>query len=173
MRGKHRRGTVEYRRCSIGEMEGRYDFISFHHSLEHIPDQDATLRAARALLNDQGTCLVRVPVVPSYLWEKYGVCWMGLDAPRHLYLHTRESMRIAAERAGFVVERVFYDMDEVTLIASEQYLKDIPMFGERSYFSSPADSEITPAQVAALRSLAARLNAEERADCAAFVLKPA
>jgi len=173
MRGDHRRGRVSYRRCGIAEVGGRYDFISFHHSLEHIPEQHATLRAARALLNDQGTCLVRVPVVPSYLWDKYGVCWMGLDAPRHLYLHTRESMRIAAERAGFVVERVFFDMDEVTLIASEQYLKDIPMFGERSYFSSPADSEITPAQAAALRSLAARLNAEERADCAAFVLKPA
>lgn len=173
MRGDHQSGKVSYRRCDISEVGGRYDFISFHHSLEHIPDQDATLRAARTLLSDDGTCLVRVPVVPSYLWEKYGVCWMGLDAPRHLYLHSRESMRIAAARVGFVVERVFFDMDEVTLIASEQYLKDIAMFGARSYFTSRDDCEITPAQVAEFRTLAATLNAEERADCAAFLLRPA
>lgn len=172
MKKDHALHGARYVRRSIAEIHGSFDCLSLHHSLEHIPDQLGALTAARRLLSDQGLCIVRIPMIPSYLWDKYGLDWMGLDAPRHLYLHTRESMRVLAREAGFEIEKIFFDMDEVTLIASEQYTMDIPMFDDRSFLVQPENSPISLEQANAFRRLAKELNESERADCAALLLRP-
>jgi SAM-dependent methyltransferase len=48
--------------------------------------------AAASLLACKGIIVVRIPAVSSYAWERYGVAWMQLDAPRHFFLHSPKSM---------------------------------------------------------------------------------
>lgn len=152
----------------LSEMAGRFSLVMFHHSLEHISRQRETLEFAWDLLEKGGVCLVRIPLVSSALWEKYGVNWAELDAPRHLYLHSEESIRRLGEMVGFRLTSVIYDTEAWELIASEQYVNGISMRAENSYFVNPDVSMFSGAQVKALEQEATRLNTEKRAGRAAF-----
>ena len=164
---------IFYRKADLGDTSGTYDFISMHHSLEHIPNQQNTLRAAASLLSDNGTLLIRIPVFSDILWQEYGDCCMSLDAPRHLYLHTPESLRYVASQAGLKVVENFYDSDGFTIIGSEQYRLGLTLFGPKSYFNDAANSPITKAQAEAARAYAKKLNENHTADCSAFFLRKA
>lgn len=152
----------------LSETVGRFSLVMFHHSLEHISNQRETLELAWNLLEKGGVCLVRVPLVSSALWEKYGVNWVELDAPRHLYLHSEESIRRLGEMVGFKLTSVIYDTQVWELIASEQYAVGISMRAENSYFVNPCGSIFSDAKVKVLEQEVIRLNAEKRAGRAAF-----
>lgn len=107
----------------------KWDFIMFHHSFEHVTNPLEVLECARNLLKDNGKLVVRIPVV-GYAWEKYGVDWYQLDAPRHLFLHSKESMRILADKAGLKIDQIKYDSTSSQFINSENYQKDIPLIQE-------------------------------------------
>jgi SAM-dependent methyltransferase len=149
---------------------GRYDMVMLHHAVEHVPDPHAALVDVRRILRPGRCLLVRVPVKDSVAWEEYGVDWVQLDAPRHLYLFTQESLRRLAEGAGFRVERIVHDSSPFQFWGSELYRRDIPLHspehGERSprhYFPKR--------QIRAWRRRTARLNREGRSDAAAFYLR--
>jgi SAM-dependent methyltransferase len=89
------------------DVQGKWDVVMFHHSLEHILNQLETLQEVHGILDDKGTCLIRIPTVSSFAWRHYGVNWAQLDAPRHLFLHSIESMALLANRAGFYIEGIF------------------------------------------------------------------
>lgn len=158
-------------RRTLAEVEGEWDLVMFHHSLEHMADQAAALAQAAQRLAPGGTCLVRLPVVDSWAWNHYGVNWVQLDAPRHLYLHSAESMAVLAAKAGLAVADVLYDSDDFQFWGSEQYAKDIPLRSERSWSEDPARSIFTPEQIADWKKRAAELNREAQGDQAAFYLK--
>ena len=167
-------GGLRVLKGSIGACTGEWDVIMFHHSFEHLPDPLETLKTATGLLAGRGTIVVRMPVVPSYAWERYGVAWVQLDAPRHFFLHSRDSMARLAQAVGLRVERVAYDSTEFQFLGSELYLRDIPLMsqepGAPNYFQ---ESGFAPEEVRKYRRLAEELNASERGDQAAFYLKKA
>jgi len=94
----HKNGISIYK-CSTKEIAEKFDVISFHHSLEHIPEQEGELTAARNLLKPNGIILVRIPVVSSYCWKQYGTNWVEMDPPLHLYLHSRNSIFFVFDKA--------------------------------------------------------------------------
>jgi hypothetical protein len=167
---KHEAG-INYYRKSITELEGQFRYITFHHSLEHIPDQLAQLSAARRLLATGGVCLVRIPLVSSFVWEKYGADWVELDAPRHLYLHSGESIKLLAEKAGLVLFDTIYDSGEFEFAASEQYRAGIPLFDERSYLVNPDRSIFSETEMAAFKQEAKRVNGECTGGRAGFFFR--
>lgn len=162
---------INYFKKSITELEGQFRYITFHHSLEHIPDQLTQLTAARRLLAAGGICLVRIPLVSSYVWEKYGVNWVELDAPRHLYLHSKESIKLLAEKAGLYLIDTLYDSDEFEFAASEQYQAGIPLFDQRSYLVNPDQSIFTSQQMDAFKQEARRVNADGTGGRAGFFFR--
>ena len=158
---------------SIEQMmdELKWDFIMFHHSFEHVAQPLETLRCAKALLRDKGRLVIRIPVV-GYAWEKYGVDWYQLDAPRHLYLHSKKSMKLMAEKAGLLIDAIRYDSTASQFLISENYQKGIPLVQQ-----VPA-----PGGIAHLREklkkrkykrMSKRLNRSMNGDQAAFVLSVA
>lgn len=157
----------------IEAAQGEWDIIMFHHSLEHIPDQLQALAAAARVLNANGTCVVRVPLVDSEAWERYGVDWCQLDAPRHLYLHTRQSLEMIARQAGLKLDEVRYDSTDFQFWGSEQYQKDIPLTGERSYLVNRKASIFSAAQIRDFRRQSRHLNETMRGDQAIFYLRKA
>jgi SAM-dependent methyltransferase len=145
---------------TIHDVEGTFDVVMLHHALEHIPDQLATLRAVVDRLAPGGYCLVRVPTVSSYAWEHYGVDWVQLDAPRHFFLHSLESLRLLGERAGLTLKAVEFDSTAFQFIGSELYRRDRPLTSGTAGFSR--------AEVWRFRTRARVLNAARRGDQAAF-----
>jgi SAM-dependent methyltransferase len=159
----------------LGDLQERYDLVFLSHSLEHMPHQTEVLAAVTARLREGGLCILRIPLCSSWAWETYGVDWVGLDAPRHFYLHTQHSLRIAAERAGLVVHSVAFDSTGFQFWGSEQYRRDRPLVDP-----GQADGEIRPdpqlfdaARLRGFEAAAARLNASGRGDQAIFLLSAA
>jgi len=155
---------------SLRELDPSFDLIMLHHSFEHLPDPQSTLTEITRLLADDGTCLIRIPLV-SYAWEKYGVNWVQLDPPRHLFLFTERSFRQLAGDSGFEVVTVVYDSTAFQFSASEQYLMDIPMNDPRSFAGASETSIFTQQQIDDWEAEATRLNSEGRGDQACFYLR--
>lgn len=147
-----------------------WDVIMFHHSFEHMPQPLKTLQTVSRLLSPQGVALIRIPIVPSYVWEIYGPDWVQLDAPRHFFLHSLQSMKILAEQADLRLVKVLYDSNLIQFTGSEQYRRNISYFDERSYSVNPASSIFRPAQLTAFRAKTRMLNETGRGDQAAFYL---
>jgi SAM-dependent methyltransferase len=156
---------------SIHEITGSYDLIMFHHSFEHIPDPAETLKAVYSLLNDSGRCIIRIPTATSYAWEHYRENWVQLDAPRHFFLHSAESMELLSSGAQMAVEKTLYDSTDFQFWGSEQYLKDIPLFDNKSYVVNPEASGFTKQEIDSFKERARILNREKKGDSAAFILK--
>ncbi|MFA5100219.1 MAG: class I SAM-dependent methyltransferase [Candidatus Omnitrophota bacterium] len=159
-----RSGNVAILRRDIFSLDGTYDVIMFNHSFEHMDDPFAVLSKTGELLCDNGRVMIRIPTVSSYAWEHYGVNWVGLDAPRHLFLYSLKSMEILAQKAGFAIRAVLYDSTNFQIWGSEQYINDIPLRDERSYFENPGKSIFTDAQIKQFDRLIEELNRDKRGD---------
>ena len=145
----------------------------FQHSLEHLPDQVGALAAARERLLPGGSIFVEVPVVDSYAWRTYGVDWVDLDAPRHLYLHSIRSLTRVAEAAGLAVARIAPMSSVFELLASEQYRRGIPLRAPDSIAVRGVGALYTRAALAPWQRLARRLDVPGEAGRLAFYLRPA
>ncbi len=163
---------VEILRCTIQDLpdDVSFDLIVFNHSLEHIEDQIGTLAKTHKLLSENGTCLIRVPVKTEYIWNRYGVEWVQLDAPRHIFLHTTRSMKILAEKTGFEIETVIFDSTEFQFYGSEQYKQNIPLRAANSHWSSPEKSIFNRERIEEFKRISSELNAIEQGDQAQFYL---
>jgi len=142
---------------------GSFDVVMMHHSLEHIPDQHRTIESACSLLKKEGILVVRIPISSSWAWANYRENWVQLDAPRHLYLHSANSIESLARMHGLVLRELFYDSTEFQFTGSERYISDIALNegGGQELFSR--------AQIAEFRLRAEGLNREETGDQACFV----
>ena len=105
----------------------KQDLIMFHHSFEHMSNPIETLEKASKLLNKGGCCMIRIPTVSSFAWKHYRENWVQLDAPRHFFLHSEESIGLIAKKVSLTVEKVVYDSTDFQFTGSERYLKDIPL----------------------------------------------
>ncbi len=148
-----------------------YDLVIFDHSLEHIPDQVATLKKVSTILTNEGTCLIRLPLKTDYIWKKYGVNWVQIDAPRHFFLHTLKSVRILAEKTGMQICETTFDSTAFQFWGSEQYEHDIPLRAENSFGVNPQKSIFKKNQIEQFEEMARTLNKNSQGDQAELYLK--
>jgi SAM-dependent methyltransferase len=161
---------IPLRRRSVDEQEGFFQAVMFHHSFEHVPDPEATLRAAAGLLRDRGVILVRTPAMGTWFWEQYGSDWWELDAPRHLWIHTPASLEILGRRAGLALADVVWDSTYLEVIASEQIARDIAWREPGSWFVDRPDS-VDPETIERYRATTDELNRTGRAGRAGFYFR--
>jgi len=157
-------------RGHLGDLQGAFDLVMLHHSFEHIPDQVGTLREVARLVGDRGTALVRIPVADSWAWRHYGVDWVQLDAPRHLYLHTQRSLAHVAGAAGLRIVRVRHDSGGVQFWGSELYRKGLPLVDPESGRMRRSEDEFGRERKLGYRLQARRLNATGEGDQACFYM---
>ncbi|MGD0473483.1 MAG: class I SAM-dependent methyltransferase [Candidatus Velthaea sp.] len=159
------------RRSRLEDLRDDFDFIMFHHSFEHISEGESLLRAARDRVAPGGMILVRIPIVGE-LWDRYGVDWVQLDAPRHLYIHSKASFIGVAERCGLQTCAIVDDGGAFGFWGSEQYARDIPLMSPKSHFVDPQHSMFDARAIARFESEAQALNAAGRGDQTCFFLRP-
>lgn len=159
-------------RCELAEVQGEFDLVMLHHSLEHVPDMPAQLQAAARVCRPGGHVLVRLPVADGRGWREYGEHWFALDAPRHLHVPTRRALQALALRCGLQTVSVASDMDGVCFWASELYQRGLPymdeegrVLGDPGHPRNPFSAE----QAAAFRRRAAEANTADEGDTACFV----
>jgi 2-polyprenyl-3-methyl-5-hydroxy-6-metoxy-1,4-benzoquinol methylase len=114
---------------------GTFDLIMLLHSLEHMVDPIQTLTLARDNLEDNGTIIIRTPVV-SYAFQRYGVFWYQLDAPRHIFIFSEPALEMIANKIGLYINRSYYDSTQDVFIWSERYKRDISMNEFRGYIAT-------------------------------------
>lgn len=152
---------------SLDDAVGRYDVVMLHHSLEHMRDPGVALGQLRRLVTPGGAVLIRTPLAGQRAWRRYGVSWVGVDAPRHLVVPSREGMTRLAAAHGFALVDVVFDSTGSQFWASELYSRGIPLHGSfpRAHFSR--------AELASFEAEARSANADADGDQACFYLRPA
>jgi len=158
------RGGLRVLKTSLEELEGRWDLVMLHHSFEHLREPLQVLRRIRNLLSPSGRVLIRTPVADSWAWRTYGIDWVQLDPPRHLFVHTRASLDLLAGAAGLSIYDLVHDSTIMQFWGSEQYRRDIPYYDPRSYKVDPRRSIFSRRSVAAFKAAARRLNARGEGD---------
>jgi SAM-dependent methyltransferase len=163
-------GGIPVRKITIRELDGAFAMITFHHSFEHVRDPRETLAAARRLLRPGGMIIIRTPVMGGWFWETYGTDWWELDAPRHLFVHTRQSLEVLAREAGLEIKRIQSESTFLEILASDQIVRGVAWREPASCWTNLAAPELEPVVTAAKRKVA-KLNAEGIGGRALFALR--
>lgn len=163
--------ALQVRKMSISEIDDKYDLILFNHSLEHMEDPELVLKEAAKRINAESLVVVRIPIVGCYAWKKYGTDWDGLDAPRHIFIPTKKSLSLLANRCGFEITNMFCDSTSMQFWASEQYKRGISLMDPRSYAINPKNSIFNKTQINEFKKEAEKLNLEGTGDTVSVVLK--
>lgn len=103
-----------------------FDIIMFHHSFEHIPNPKKTLVDAKKILKQNGTILLRTPIL-SYAFERYGTDWFQIDAPRHFFIYSVLALTILLNKMGLHIENYYCDSTENQFTWSRSYAKNVAM----------------------------------------------
>jgi SAM-dependent methyltransferase len=156
--------SVVVQKAHLKDLHQSFDVISFHHSFEHIAEQLETLVQAKTLLKLNGKILIRIPTTSSWAFEEYQENWCQLDAPRHLFLHSHESIQLLATQAHLQVIDLWCDSSEMQFIASEQYLKGISLLDPKSYAVNKKASPWTKQQVRTFQDKAKAANEALKGD---------
>lgn len=166
------RNGVQIFKKYLEELEGKFDFIMLHHSLEHMTNPLSSIKELYRLVKSKRYVLIRIPTVSSFAWRKYRTNWIQLDAPRHLFLHSVKSIQILADKTNFKVVDVVYDSKSVQFWGSELYEKKIDLQKRRSIFSDlkKRQSFFSKKELQKYEQKAKELNAQKDGDQACFYL---
>lgn len=155
----------------ITDISREYDFVMLNHAFEHMPQPLKVLHELKRIIKPGGFIMIRIPVFSEYMWQTYGDYWIGLEPPRHFYIHTESSMNILSEKAGLKLNEVFFESSEYQIIGSEQYKMGISRRAENSYFENPGSSPFTEHEVKDFKKLAHELDLRNDGFSACFYLK--
>jgi 2-polyprenyl-3-methyl-5-hydroxy-6-metoxy-1,4-benzoquinol methylase len=155
---------VQIFKKTIYELTSQYDIIIFNHSFEHMPHPLEIFRHLSSIVAENGLIIIRIPTVSSFAWKCYKTDWVQLDAPRHLFLHSINSIEILAKTAGLTVELIEYDSNSFQYFGSEQYKMDIPLYHEKSFFMSRKNSLFTRSNIVEYEKKSLELNANNNGD---------
>ena len=78
-----------------------FDVVTLWDVLEHLHDPKAQLREIYRILKPDGFIIFRVPNANSLDAKLFKQYWAGLDAPRHLYVFTFDTLNKLLTSTGF------------------------------------------------------------------------
>lgn len=118
---------VKIYKKTIHEMEGIFDTICLSDSLEHMTDPHEVMDSICRLLAPGGVAQITIPVFPNIAYELFGVNWFQLDAPRHIFIPSKESLRYLAQAHGLKIAATKYNSNNSQIVVSYLYEKGIPL----------------------------------------------
>ncbi len=154
---------VFIRKCSIHEMSGdhSFDYIHMGDSFEHMTDPLETLMSVKRLLKPGGILEMTLPVFPNIAFERYGAHWYQLDAPRHIILHSVDSLRYLADKSGLTVDEIQYNSTMAQFLVSYFYSQGVH-YGDIS--TDLVYEHFTDGQITDMQRLADKSNEEAYGD---------
>lgn len=159
---------IHIKKCTIHEMEGVFDLIRLRDSFEHMEDPLETLISIGSLLDQDGMCLISIPVIPNAAYEIFKECWYQWDAPRHLFLHSVKSMEYLCRKAGLRIESINYNSGNMQFISSLLYQMGIPYLEQNE---EVIKSRFSREELIKFAEATKELNQKGYGDHAVFVIK--
>lgn len=164
-------GPIRIHANNLSVLSGRsFDFITLHHSFEHMAQQTDQLKQISELLTPDGTCMIRVPIVSRGPWQRYGTNWAEIDAPRHFVLHSEMSLKLAAESAGLSLNCIQYESDAFAYAASELYSRGLSLYDNAANCRRQFESVFTASEQRQFQDLSKLHHVPGWAGRAAFFL---
>ncbi len=114
----------------IFDMDGCFDFVTFHHSFEHMANPKQVLIKVQSLLSQGGLMLIRLPSIDSYSFSHFREHWDGIHAPYHLCLPSKIGMLRMADMVGLKVRRIYSEQLVSSFLNSVNHTKGIADFAE-------------------------------------------
>lgn len=146
---------VTIRSCSIHEMEGEgtFDLIHMSDSFEHMTDPLNVLKSVCRLLKEDGVLDMTIPTYPNIAFDQFGPYWYQIDAPRHIFLHSKQSLSYLAAKSNLIIQDICYNSNNSQFIRSYFYEHGILFWEQKNliykYFSVEKIGEMDRASVAA------------------------
>lgn len=155
-----------FRKGDISSAEKiEYDFITFHHSFEHMDNPYSILQMVKSLLKSTGICIIRIPLFGKAAWRRYGIDWYQIDAPRHLFIYSEKAIKYMCKKVGLEVFKITYDSDYGQIYYSEGYKNTNLSLYEL------ADKPISSSKLRRMQNKALELNKLKEGDQAIFYIK--
>lgn len=158
---------IHIKKKTIHEMDGLYDLIMLQDSFEHMGDPLETLISVERLLNETGICVISTPVFPNAVYDVLGVNWYQWDAPRHLFLHSVNSMKHLCQRAGLRIQNIVFDSGIRQFTASFLYQEGIPYIRQNV---DMVKDKFSLEELESFEEFTAELNQNRYGDHAVFVI---
>lgn len=156
---------VKIYKSDIHGMTGQFDWINLNDSFEHMTDPHEVMESMKRLLAPGGAVRMKLPVYPNIAFDMFGTNWYQIDAPRHIFLHTKQSLEYLAEKHGFIIARKTYDSRRAQILFSYFYLKDISFY---EITSEIIEQHFTQSQLLEIDRLCKNANQNEYGDHAEF-----
>jgi 2-polyprenyl-3-methyl-5-hydroxy-6-metoxy-1,4-benzoquinol methylase len=86
---------------AYSDMIGKFDAITFSHSIEHVHQPKIDLMVAYSLLRPGGVLYVDTPDFNSPGCRRYKEKWRGIEAPRHLVIFSSSGLKQLLADIGF------------------------------------------------------------------------
>lgn len=155
----------------ISETRGSFSLVMLHYSFEHMDNPLETMKDIARLIRPGGKAILRIPIVSSWAWAQYGVHWVNLDAPRHLFLHSYKSIEYLAEQAGLIIEEIVHEGRGEQIWLSEQYSQGIPLSDPQSLSSAVWKQFLFWKKIREAGEKAQELNRQGRSDLVCLYLR--
>jgi SAM-dependent methyltransferase len=97
-----------------------FDAITLWHSLEHFPDLNEVLNDVSYLLKDNGSVFIAVPNSSGWQAKLFGMNWLHLDVPRHLFHFNPKSLTFCLQKYGFEIKNITHQEFEYDLLGWSQ-----------------------------------------------------
>lgn len=130
-----------------------FDYVTMDQVIEHVTDPLSTLRGVARILKPGGKAILSTPNANGWGAKVFGRRWINWHTPYHLQFFSKNSMRIAAEQAGFEVTQVKTITNSEWLFYQWIHLVTYPKLGEPSWFWSPQKDGATFPQKLAVKLL--------------------
>lgn len=134
-RSKYLNPSLSLLKSSIFEIEDAFDYMMMHHAFEHMDKPKEVLQKANELLKPGKQLLIRIPITDGEAWQTYGIHWVQLDPPRHIFIHSVKSIELLAEQTGFEVSQIIYDSEAFQFWASEAIMRDVSPMKAQGMFT--------------------------------------
>lgn len=152
---------------SIHEMDGLFEQIYMNDSFEHVTDPHEVMESIYRLLSNDGIVRIAIPIYPNIAYDMFEENWYQLDAPRHIYLHSRKSMDKLASMHRMKIVKVEYDSNSSQIYRSYLYAKDIPFWEQKM---SMIQEDMSNDELNDIETLTKEANSKEYGDHAIFYL---
>lgn len=154
---------VYIKKCAITEIEGdgTFDVVRMWDSLEHMTDPENALVQAKRLVKAGGIIGLSVPTFPNIAFDMFETYWYQLDAPRHIFLPSLQTIKYLADKTGFEITGCEYDSKAGQILVSFFYqhgicARDITDELAARYFSQE--------EIRKLQELSEQANKDHRGD---------
>lgn len=156
-------GDLKIEKKEISEINDTFDCITLNHVIEHVLNPKVYMQEIFKRLNPDGSCLVRTPMAFSNGFLSYKENWVGMEAPRHLHVFSKNGFVEMVKEIGFKVEEIRFDTLAWHYQVSEAYKKNIPQ-------SRLNEITFSSEELIHFDQLAQKANQEKNGDTVAYYL---